>query len=208
MELAREGRKPGWWEPYHLDFGTYVGLEADAVAIHRYQSTLVPGLLQTSAYARAVHEAGIPKLSTERINELVEVRMTRQRLFHRTDPPNLWSILDEAVLHRMVGGQEVMSAQLNRLVEAAALSNVTIQVIPYSAGAHPAAESTFSILDFAGPVASVVYVEGLVGRIYLERAQDLEMYRRVFKTLQRMALSEEDSAALIAEIMRGLNAGT
>jgi hypothetical protein len=130
----------------------------------------------------------------------VDVKLRRQGRLATESPLPLSVILDEAVLHRVVGGPTVMGAQLERMVEATRIHNVTIQVIPYKAGAHPAMDSTFTILDFTGPVPSVVYVEGLVGHIYLERPQDLARYEHVFDLLKSLALSPQDSAELIAKV--------
>src|ERR1700676_4104415 len=114
MHLAREGKQQGWWQSFDLDFGTYVGLEGDAIEIQRYQSTIIPGLLQTRDYAREVHEVVIPAIARERVDQLVKVRMTRQQLLTQNPALRFWVVLDEAVLHRMVGGPVVMSAQLDR----------------------------------------------------------------------------------------------
>jgi transcriptional regulator with XRE-family HTH domain len=200
MQLAREGKQHGWWQSYDLDFDTFVGLEADAIAIRRYQSTVIPGLLQTRDYARAVHEVVIPSLDRERVDELVEVRMMRQQLLTQNPALRFWVVLDEAVLHRAAGGSLVMSEQLHQLTRTTNLANVTIQVIPYAAGAHPAMESSFSMLDFAESVPSVVYVEGLVGRIYIDSPQDIARYREVFKRLCAIALSPQESIKLIATV--------
>ena len=201
MALAREGKQSGWWQSYDLDyFATYVGLEAEAVEIKCYQSTIVPGLLQTPDYARAMHEAGIPRISPERIEELIEVRLMRQRLLAQDPPVRLVAVLDEAVLHRAVGGPAVMRAQLNWLIQASNRPNVTTQVIPYTAGAHPAMDSTFNILDFAGSVPSVVYVEGLVGWIYVERPQEINRYQQVFEHLRTVALNPQESRDLLMRI--------
>ncbi len=204
MELAREGRQAGWWQGYDLDyFATYVGLEAEAVRIKYYQSAIVPGLLQTTSYARAMHEAGIPTIAPERIDELIEVRLTRQRLLVQPGTVHLGVVLDEAVLHRLVGGPAVMGEQLERLIEVSQQPNVTIQVIPYSAGAHPAMDSTFNILEFTGSVPSVVYVEGLVGWIYLERPQDIDRYQQVFEHLRTVALNPPGSRELMKRMVSG-----
>jgi transcriptional regulator with XRE-family HTH domain len=201
MRLARESKRAGWWQGYDLDyFATYVGLEADAIGINYYQSTIVPGLMQTPDYARAMHEAGIPRLDPQRIDKLIEVRLTRQRLLTKTPRVRLDAVLDEAVLHRVVGGPAVMRAQLDRLSELANLPNVKMQIIPYSVGAHPAMDSTFNILDFATPVASVVYVEGLVGWIYVERQQDIDRYRLIFDHLRTVALNPQETNELILKI--------
>jgi transcriptional regulator with XRE-family HTH domain len=204
--LAAEGRQQGWWQSYELDyFGTYVGLEEEATTLRNFQSAAVPGLLQTPKYARAMHQANVPEMTPARIDQFIEVRVTRQQLLAREPPLRLWAILDEAVLHRLVGGVHVMAEQLDRLVEAARLPHVTIQVVPYSRGAHPAMESTFYILDFTEPTPSLVYVEGLVGFIYLERSQDIQRYQEVFERLRQIALSPQDSLELIAKTGAGYN---
>lgn len=198
--LALEGKEQGWWESYDLDFDTYVGLETEATGLKYYQSTIVPGLLQTADYARAMLDVYIPKLTPDRIDELLEVKLTRQRILRRELPLRLWAVFDEAALHRVVGGREVMGAQLDQLVDVSGNPNVTMQVIPYEAGAHPAMDSTFNILDFAGPVPSVVYVEGLSGWRYLERPAEIEKYQQVFEILRELALSPKESTDLIAKI--------
>jgi transcriptional regulator with XRE-family HTH domain len=201
LSLARESKQTGWWQGYDLDyFATYVGLEAAATRIKAYQSAIVPGLMQTISYARAMHEAGIPEFTPKRIDELIEVRLTRQRLLVQDPPIRLDVVLDEAVLHRLVGGPTVMSGQLRRLIELSNQPNVTVQVIPYSVGAHPAMDSTFNILEFAGSVPSVVYVEGLVGWIYVERPQDIDRYQQVFEHLRTVALSPQESMQLLARV--------
>jgi transcriptional regulator with XRE-family HTH domain len=201
MRLAREGKRSGWWQGYDLEnFSTYVGLEAEAVGIKYYQSTIVPGLLQTPDYARAMYEAGVPKFTPERIDEHIEVRLRRQRLLMQSPPIRLEVVLDEAVLHRLVGGSAVMAAQIARLSKVSKQPNVTMQVIPYTAGAHPAMDSTFNILQFAEGVPSVVYVEGLVGWIYVERPQDIDRYQQVFEHLRTVALTPQESSELLARI--------
>jgi transcriptional regulator with XRE-family HTH domain len=201
ISLAREGKQTGWWQGYDLDyFATYVGLEAAAINIRYYQSAIVPGLLQTAEYARAMHAAGIPKISPERTEELIEVRLMRQRILDQDPPACLDVVLDEAVLHREVGGAAVMRAQLNWLFEMSERPNITTRVIPYSAGAHPAMDSTFNILEFAGSVSSVVYVEGLVGWIYVERPQDVIRYQQVFEHLRTVALTPQESSSLLLRV--------
>lgn len=197
--LAAEGKQQGWWQSYELDyFATYVGLEEAATAIRQYQSTVVPGLLQTPEYARAVAE--VLEVSPSRVEELVEVKIRRQRLLAAKSSVPLSVIIDEAVLHRLVGGLQVMQDQLRHLIDVSEGSSVIIQVVPYSVGAHPAMESTFSILDFGEPVPSVVYVEGLVGFLYLERPQDIARYDQVFDRLRHIALNPQESIELIAEV--------
>lgn len=200
LSLARDGKKTAWWQRYGLDFATYVGLEAAATGITYFQSTTMPGLMQTPDYAVAVHQVVIPRLTPERIDELIEVRLTRQRLLLHESSVHLVALLDEAVLHRLVGGPAVMRAQLGRLVELSNEPNVTIQVIPYSAGAHSAMESNFNILEFSGSMPSVVYVEGLVGWIILERTRDVSRYREVLEHLYALALSPRESIKLVMRI--------
>ena len=200
LKLAAEGKQAGWWQSYDLPYSTYVGLEAEATAISDFQSSVVPGLLQTADYARAGHEGAMPRLSPEKIERRIEAKLTRQALLEQDDPPDFSAVLDEAVLHRMVGGPAVMSAQLGRLIEAANRPKVTIQVIPFTLGAHPGVESNFNILEMPSPTPGVVFVEGLVGSIYLERSEELTRYRQIFERLQAISLSPKDTIALIAEI--------
>jgi transcriptional regulator with XRE-family HTH domain len=202
VNLAREGKQQGWWQSYDLDFSTYVGLEAAAESTKYFLSVVIPGLLQTADYARAMLEAWVPEISAERIDELVKVRLTRQELIRRENPKPLGisAILDEAALHRVVGGPSTMRLQLQRLTELAQLPHVTIRIIPYTVGAHVAMESTFRILEFEDPVHDVVFVEGLVGRIYLERAQDVARYNDVFERLSEIALSPQESIELMKQI--------
>jgi transcriptional regulator with XRE-family HTH domain len=200
LKLAAEGKQAGWWQSYDLPYSTYVGLETEATAISDFQSSVVPGLLQTADYARAGHEGAMPRLSSEEIERRIEAKLTRQALLGQHDPPAFSAVLDEAVLHRMVGGPAVMSAQLGRLIEAAHRPRVIIQVIPFTLGAHPGVESNFNILEMPSPTPGVVFVEGLVGSIYLERPEELTWYRQIFERLQTIALSPKDTIALIAEI--------
>lgn len=172
MELARESKKQGWWQPYDVPYSTYIGLEAEAVSIKAYHPTTVDGLLQTADYARALYTT-LTGFSAEAIEQEVEARLIRQRLLTEADPPCAWFIMDEAALHRVVGGPATMRAQLEQLFEVARLPNVAIQVIPYEAGAYSAMESSFTTLEFAAPVESVVYIEGLIVSSILIAAKTL-----------------------------------
>jgi transcriptional regulator with XRE-family HTH domain len=206
MALVRESKEPGWWQSYDLPYSTYVGLEAAATWAKGFHSSVVPGLLQTADYARALHEGAMPDSSTpeltpEVIDQRVAARLERQGRLTQEESLNLWTVLDEAVLHRMVGGPSIMGTQLLHLAKASAMPNVTVQVIPYSVGAHPALESTFYILEFAD-VPDVIYVEGLVGWMYLDHRQDLDRYQKVFTRLCDIALTPEESVRLINEIRK------
>jgi transcriptional regulator with XRE-family HTH domain len=199
--LATEAKQAGWWQSHELDyFATYVGLEAAAVSLRYFQSSIIPGLLQTVDYAKAMYERAVAsEYSTERALELIEVRLKRQEVLTRDPPLELTAIFDEAVLHRVVGGPSVMAGQLNRLIEVASQPHVTIKVIPYSAGAHPAMDNMFNILDFGDIAPSVVYVEGLMGWIYIERPQEIARYRQVFEQVNTLASSPQESIELIAD---------
>jgi transcriptional regulator with XRE-family HTH domain len=200
MDLARDAKQVGWWQGYSLPYTTYVGLEQEAVALRVYQSAVVPGLFQVADYTRAIHQVGIPRFDDALIEQRVQERDTRQEVLARSDPPRVDVVIDEAVLRRPVGGGRVMSGQLSHMIEIAKLPSVTLQVLPYSVGAHPALESDFVILDFGERSPRVVYVEGLVGQIYMERAQDVERYEQVFDRLRTMASSPRDSMKFIREI--------
>jgi transcriptional regulator with XRE-family HTH domain len=199
--LAREGKQQGWWQSHDLfGFSTFVGLEEAAESTRYYQGLLMPGLLQTADYARAVHESTIPSFTPERVEELVQVRLTRQQLLSREPPLRVWAVIDEAALRRGVGGPTVMADQMEHLIAVNELPNVDIQVIPFEAGAHPAMDSSFRILEFENSVPDVVYVEGLAGKIYVEKPQDIETYRQVFEHLSSVALDPRDSMRLVARI--------
>ena len=206
MNLAREGKQRGWWQDFDLPYATFVGLEAEAASISVYQSGAVPGLLQTEDYARAMLQAQVPPFAPQELRQRVDARLTRQALLTGRDRPEYHAIVDEAVLHRQVGGPAVMRAQLQRISQSAQLPGVTLQVIPSEAGAHPAMESIFTILEFPTPLVSdIVYVEGLVGNIYLERPAELERYRLVFSHLRTIALTPADSNELIVKISAKLH---
>jgi transcriptional regulator with XRE-family HTH domain len=205
MKLAREGKQTGWWQPYDLPYSTYVGLEAEASSIRTFQPSVVPGLLQTEEYARAVHGAAEPEspmaeLTPDVVDQRVKARLRRQGLLKEVKPLGFWALLDEAVLHRAVGGPGVMEEQLGHIVELTTLRNVTVQVVPYRVGAHPAPGSMFNILEFSAAVSDVVYVEGLAGWIYIERPEDVSRYNRVFGRLSDMALDSVKSVDLIRKI--------
>jgi transcriptional regulator with XRE-family HTH domain len=202
MELARESRRQGWWQAYpRVAFEAYIGLENGAASIREYNCAMVPGLLQTEGYARALHQAAVPPISPARIEEYIQLRLARQRILTRPDPLDFWSIIDEGGLRRLVGGPGVMRGQLGHLVEASRLPNVALQVIPFTAGAHSGPGEMFTILEFSGKSPGLVYTEGLMGWIYLERAEDLNRYQQVFDKLRAQALGEEESRALITTMM-------
>jgi len=202
QKLAAEGKRQAWWQSYDLDYATYVGLEAEAVAISAFQSSVVHGLLQTADYARAGHEGAMPRLGPDQIEMQIEAKLTRQRILTRDNPPRFTVVLDEAALHRVVGGRPVMAAQLAKILDMSALPNVTVQVLPFHVGAHPAVESNFTILELPSPTPGVVFVEGLIGSTYLDRDDDLNRYKAIYRELEAIALSPQGSFELIRQFLR------
>jgi transcriptional regulator with XRE-family HTH domain len=201
MTLAREGKQRGWWQEYALPYATYVGLEDQAASISEYKSDIVSGLLQVEDYASAFLRAIEPPLDEATIERQVQARIKRQALLTKDNGPWFHCILDEGALRRPVGGPAVMRAQLERIIDRAGLGKVTFQLIPLHLGAHPGLESNFIVLGFETPMVNdVVYVEGLVGNIYLEDASDLERYKHIFSRLHSIALSPEKSISLVKRI--------
>ena len=206
MKLAGESRQEGWWQPYGLVYDTYVGLESEAITISCFQSSVVHGLLQTAEYARAGHEGTLPMLNPDQIEKQIEAKLTRQQILTSDNPPRLAVILDEAALHRRFGGRRVMAAQLAKILEMTTRPNIVVQVVPFELGAHPAVESNFTILDLPSPIPGIVFVEGLIGQVYLEEEDDLERYRVILGRLESIALSPEESVDLITDLARSYEA--
>ena len=209
VQLARDSRQKGWWHAYsdtiQQQFATYVGLESAASEIRVYEVSLIPGLLQTEDYARAVIRSGTMNGHHDDIERKVALRMARQPALTRADPPMLWTVVDEAALRRAVGGAELMRAQLEHLLELASLKNVAMQVIPFTAGAHPAMGRPFVILVFPERIdPDVVYLEDLTSAFYLEDVAEVDRYNVFFNHLSATALSFEDSAALVTSVLKDL----
>jgi transcriptional regulator with XRE-family HTH domain len=207
VRMAREAKERGWWQQFG-DLGEgiapLIGLQSAAAFITDYESSFVPALLQTEPYARAVIRGALPQIRPEVLEQRVEARMLRQKLLYQDDAPRFWGLLDEAVLHRRVGGNAVMKEQLARIVEIGEeLSNVTIQTIPFDVGAHPGMDSTFVFIEF-DEVSPVIFVESLAGSIYLERESDITRYRETIAHLRAMALNPTDSLLYIAQVAREL----
>ena len=202
VQIAREARQRGWWHTFvDVPDGVpaYVGLETAATSIDIYMSLIVPALLQTADYARAIIGAVRPDLPRAEIDRRVELRMSRQALLDRDDPPELRVLLDEAVLQRPVGGPAVMAAQLRRLLEDAQRPAVTLRVLPIVTGAHAGMDGPFTIFGFPAPAEpDVIALDSAADALYLEGAEDLRRYRRVFERLLPAALPPEESTAFIA----------
>ncbi len=200
VQLAREARKKGWWHTYNEVFtGAFVGLEAETSSLRAYQALLIPGLLQTEDYMRAVIRAARPDATDAQVEKRVKARLARQRLLTDPDPPRYWAVIDEAVLCRTVGGPKVMHAQLNWLAARATLPHVTIQVLPFQVGAHAGMEGPFLILGFpeqADP--DVVYVDNTTAGIYLEEPSEILRYTLMFDHLRAAALAPDDTLTRIA----------
>lgn len=204
--LAKQGRERGWWHAYRNmlseEYSTYIGLEAGAAALFVVQLVAVPGILQTEEYARAVAAGGPAEINADQIDRRVEIRRERQKLLTRDDDPlRVWAVLDEAALHREIGGRDVMRAQLQQLVEMADLARVTIQVVPFGSGAHAATSGAFTVLQFPEPEdPDAVYVETPAGELFIEVPAEVARFQVAFQRLQACALSPEASIRMIADI--------
>jgi len=199
VQISREARHKGWWHPFSpVLTGAYVGLEAAARSIRAYEQQVIPGLLQTDKYAIAMIRAARLGDSDREIEQRVRVRMARQALLIQDDPIDLQVVLDEAVVSRPVGGDQVMRDQLLRLVEASRLPNVTLQILPFAAGAHAGMDGTFAILDFPDAEdPNVVFAENATGGLFLEKSDELRKYNSIFDAIRSSALSPEESRDMI-----------
>jgi transcriptional regulator with XRE-family HTH domain len=207
LSMVREGNRKDWWEGHrvlHPKFASYLGLESVATTLQAYDTHLVHGLLQTPDYARALLRAARPELLEHEVDQLVQLRMRRQEVLTRTDPPplTLWSVMDEAVLRRQVGGRETMHAQLQRLIQASARPNVTLLVMPDSLGAHPGLTGPLAILQFETGTRPVAYVEAQAGNLYMEKDDDLRRCQQTMNHILAAAPGPEPSLALIRQVAK------
>ena len=209
LEMAREGHRKGWWALWDgvlpTGFGIYVGLEAEAASLRVYEAQVVHGLLQTEDYARAVMSTVRKRQTPEEIERLVRLRMQRQEVLHRSDPLELWLILDEAVLRRMAASSQVMRQQLEQLYEASQWPNITIQVLAFASGLHPGMGGSFAIIEFPERLdPDVVYTEGVTGQAYIEeRDREVRARSETFDLLRATALPPAESVVLIQSISEG-----
>jgi transcriptional regulator with XRE-family HTH domain len=201
IKLTKDARQRGWWYSYRdvllSRYEFFIGLESEAETIRDFGLAMVPGLLQTEDYARALI-GGLLTLDAAEIERRVEVRMTRQeRLLAREDRPQLWAILDEGAVRRVVGGHAIMRAQLLHLANTAD-PFTTIQVLPYGAGPHPGQAGPFIILGFAGLIEpEVVYMETVGGNLYVDKPEEVRLYTTAFDQLRAVALSPAQSRAML-----------
>lgn len=198
LELARKSRQQPWWHEYQEVPSVFlVGYESDATFIRQFSALVFPGLLQTREYASAVIRAIFHDATNEEFEKRLQLRMHRQDRMQRQksqEPPGLWIILDEAALRRPIGGPAVMRDQLQRLIDVSAVPNVTLQVLPFSAGPHAGLDGEFTIFTFSDPDdPDLVYIENLGGDLYLERNDKTERYRLIFSHLQATALDPVES---------------
>ncbi|MGH3884446.1 MAG: helix-turn-helix domain-containing protein [Pseudonocardiaceae bacterium] len=210
VALALQSRQKGWWTTYNAwdeipaEFEEFVGLESEASRMRSYHDIVVPGLLQTEAYASALARAWLPQVSDRAIEERVRLRMARQTRLHDDLPLRLDSVVTEAALRQQVGGAEAMREQLRHLLAMIELPHVSVQVVPFAAGAYPAQNCPFSLLSFPDPedhdVASVEYLDGVV---YVEDADDVDRFILVFEGLTQQALGPNESAEAIRELAEG-----
>ncbi|MET9570562.1 helix-turn-helix transcriptional regulator [Streptomyces virginiae] len=199
MQMATEADRQGWWVACgEVPYAAYIGLETEASSLRCYEPLVIPGLLQTPAYARAVIEETIPRATPEQIAVRHEVRLRRQsRAHHPARPFRLWVVLDESALRRLVGSRQVMREQLQHLNRLGAQPHITVQVLPHSAGAHPGISGQFSILDFPGAATGTVYLERFTSDLYLEKRSDVQHYSVMYDHLQAQALSPEHTRHFI-----------
>ncbi|HEX3513090.1 MAG TPA: helix-turn-helix transcriptional regulator [Trebonia sp.] len=205
IALARRTKAPEWWAKYNDIlpdwFETYLGLESAATSIRSFEMQFVPGLFQTEDYARAVTMLGHQTARRDEVERRVGLRLKRQELLARPQPPRIWAVMDEAVLRRPVGGLAVMRAQLRHLVGAARMPRVTLQVVPFARGGHAGASGSFSILRFEErDLPDVVYVEQLTSAVYLDQRQDIEHYLEVVDRLSGEALTPADTTRFIEQV--------
>jgi hypothetical protein len=208
MKLAREAREPGWWTSYDdLNITPFIGMEQAATAITCFGMYYFPALLQTEDYAREIIKGIVPGIDPGILGQRVEARMRRQVLLRQPKPPRYRALLDEAVLHRHVGGPAVMRAQLEKTLSLMREERATVQVIPYEVGAYAAIDSNFDYLEFGGSkLPDLVFVEGLVSHLYQERPDELSRYSEALEYLRDVALNPRNSATRIEEIRDGFAA--
>ncbi|HKT04401.1 MAG TPA: helix-turn-helix transcriptional regulator [Rugosimonospora sp.] len=208
LALSGQSRQRAWWEAYGDAlpdaYETYIGFEAEASAIFTYEAQVVPGLLQTDEYANAVTQADGVVRDSEVINQRVLVRMARQAVLTRDPAPELWAVLDEAILRRPIGGPDVMRRQLLRLAETGQRATITIQVLPFSVGGHRALAGSFTVLEFAsGPEPPLVYSEGMTGGVLRSKPAEVRSYLMSFEALKTVALPPQNSLEFIDAVAHG-----
>jgi hypothetical protein len=205
MNLARQSRERTWWTDYRdlIRPGSFIGLEAGASAMRAWEPTVVPGLLQTEDYIRALIRSGRSSDPDKDIDRRVSLRMIRQDRLTGVQPLDFFAVIDESVLTRMIGSEDVMAGQLERLIERAQLPNVTVRILPMDAGAHPFLGGPAALLEFYESThMDVVYLEGIAGDYYAEQPSEVARYRQDFERLSARALDDRMSIKLIESLLR------
>ncbi|MEE1940705.1 helix-turn-helix transcriptional regulator [Streptomyces sp. TRM 70361] len=209
LALTREANRPGWWHRYRDVlpewFSAFVALESESQVIRAYEPHYAPGLLQTEDYARAVLRAGMPHAAEEEVERGVGLRLERQRLLTRAEPPLLWVVMDETVLRRSIGDREIMQAQISRLIEACSMPNVRLQVMPFSAGPHSAMYGPFHIFRFPLPeLPDVAYSESLVGAVYFDQRDDVSAFQEALDRMCAQAAPVRRTEAVLDGLRKEL----
>ncbi|MFC7882936.1 helix-turn-helix domain-containing protein [Streptomyces sp. NPDC057376] len=208
VRLAKDAKQQGWWSSFAdsipESMNLLLTLEDEAVHENHFSCVYVPGLLQTRAYCTTLQKANEVPLGPAEVERLVDIRMKRQGVLNRPEPPRLWAILDESVIRRVVGSPEIMKEQLGRLLEANDTPHVTLQVLPFSKGAHSAALGSFVIIGGIEPTLDVVYVDFHTGSLFLEKDEELARYRLAFEYLRAQALDVEASSAMMHRVQKEL----
>jgi len=205
MQMAKDSRQQGWWHSFgDIPYSVYIGLETDAASLRVYDPQVVPGLLQTRTYAESLISGALPEATPTDIDKRVQVRLRRQERISAADNPlRLWAVLDEATLRREVGNKQVMIEQLEHLIEMSQLPHVTVQLIPFTMGAHPGVSGQYAILEFPDAAdSSVVYIEGVTSDLYLEKAQDVQKYSVMYEHLRAQALNADQSRDFISKVAK------
>ena len=203
LDMVKQSNEPGWWRRFGDTmpnwFTDLVGLEEAAARIQIWEPIYVSGLLQVEPYARAIFSHGRPDMADERVDQLVALRMRRQKMFSRPDAPRVWMVLDESVLYRPIGGVKVLKQQIEYLLEMSALPHVSIQILPYSRSGL-SAEHAFSLLRFGEPeLPNIAYVEYMTGAHYIEKREEIEKYSRALDMLAVDAETPERSRTMLAK---------
>jgi transcriptional regulator with XRE-family HTH domain len=210
VQLAEEANRPGWWQRFHDIlpgwFSMYVSLEGAATLIRSYEPHFVPGILQTEEYARGVLKSGaIGQTRPEDIERHVALRMQRQNLLTREGAPRIWAVMDETALRRPVGGPEVMRAQIDKLIEATKLSNVTLQIVPFSTGPHSGTYGPFVLFRFAMPeLPDMVYSEYLTGAVYLDERTEVATHLEVMDRMAAQAATAHRTKEILRDFRKEL----
>ena len=205
VELAQQAMQLGWLQAYESDlpeeYTTYMSFESEARSVRNYESLFVPGLLQTKDYTRAVVVANVPGAGEAVIQQQIDARVHRQESIAKDHPLTLWAIVDEAVLRREVGGPQVMAEQLRHVSDMARQPHITLQVLPYSVGAHAGMHGAFVVMDFPDPAdPELVYIENMASALFLEKKADIRRYAETFDRLRAAALNPADSQQLVTRL--------